>query len=157
MKMLFRKRIIVTYVLFSIIMIAFLSICMSNANTNIALAEDKNDYEEKIYSKVNIEDSFVEDTIIVVLDKEETFKFKEYTPKDFPIIDCVKVVNLMEHTENRVKAQLKAQKTNDWKELKSCIDNNMLIDLETYRGILKITLRERGKDAVIKAIDSLIA
>ena len=137
----------------AVVGLAFIGInCVSE---QVVFAEKIN-VDEKVYPQINIEDDFLDDSIVVVLDKEETFKFIEYSPKNFSGIECIDVRDLMEFTKERVEQQLKAQESNNWKELESCIENNMLIDLNNYRRILKITLKEKSKEAVIKAIDMLM-
>ena len=126
--------------------------CIEN-NSYVVKAEN---FEEKVYPSIKYDDNFADDTVIIVLDKEETFKFKEYSEKDFQEIGCIFAMNLMENTEKLVKKQLEAKKNNDWKELQPYIDNNMLVDLQAYRGLWKLMLAEKSKDNVIKAINILI-
>ena len=133
--------------------VAFVFVVHLGAKDCVVEAED---FGEKIYTSINIEDSFVDNTVIIVLDKEETFKFKEYTEKDFQEVGCIAVMNLMENTEKIVKMQLKAKETKNWKELDPYLENNMLVDLSSYHGMWKLTLFEKSKENVIKSIDVLM-
>ena len=94
--------------------VAFGFVVLLGAKNCVVEAED---FGEKIYPSINIEDNFVDNTVIIVLDKEETFKFRDYTEKDFQEVGCIAVMNLMENTEKIVKMQLKAKETKNWKEL----------------------------------------
>ena len=75
----------------------FLSIFLSFSITNV-YASTLSNYEiieeEKKYYTGNLDDDFSDDRIIIVLSKEETNKFKNYTPQDFPEINCKSVIDL---------------------------------------------------------------
>ena len=70
------------------------------ANDNI---NDETIIEEKIYYQGTLDDNFNYDKIIVVLSKEETNKYKDYTSDDFPEIDCQSVTDLTQSIVNKIK------------------------------------------------------
>ncbi len=141
-------------ILYVILIVSLLSSIVSyNFHGNV---EAETIIDNKIYSKVNIDDNFVEDSIMIVLNKEETFKFKEYSPVDFPDIGCVNVVNIMQNTEKLVKAQVNARNVNDWKLLEYYRENNMLIDQDNFRKVLRISLKEKSKENIVKSIGILM-
>ena len=110
---------------------------------NEATARARTEYypRYRARSTVTIDSEFSEDRINIVLTGEETFKFKEYTPADFPEVSCCcEVVDLTAGTVELVKKQLKAEETGDWSELQPWIDNAMLVDLNKFRRILSIRL-----------------
>ena len=50
--------------------------------------------EEKHYSNVTSNDEFADDSVLVVLNSEASYRVEEYSEKDFLDIDCDKVINL---------------------------------------------------------------
>ena len=103
--------------------------------------------ERKIYSGATIEDDFADDTVLVVLNKEATRKFKTYTPDDFSAVGCKSVENLTEFTEEIAKKQIRSEGKNE--------DDDKKASAESFRTILKLELRERGVENVLKAIRKL--
>ena len=59
--------------------------------------------EEKKYYNGSIEDNFSDNKIIIVLSKEETNKYKNYTISDFPEIDCKSVIDLTSNYNELLK------------------------------------------------------
>jgi len=66
----------------------------ANSINNSETKDEINKLDKKVYYDGSIEDNFTNDTVIIVLNEEETHKFKTYTPKDFSEIDCVSVTDL---------------------------------------------------------------
>ncbi len=98
--------------------------------------------EEKIYYEENIDDDFNNDKVIIVLSKEETNKFKEYTPSDFPEIDCESITDLTNNIIEKIKN-------------KEFVENKSLINLEKFNRILSLELKEKSKKNVLKSIKEL--
>ncbi len=109
------------------------------ANDNI---NDETITEEKIYYQGTLDDNFNYDKIIVVLSKEETNKYKDYTPDDFPEIDCQSVTDLTQSIVNKIKN-------------KEFDENKSLINLEKFNRILSLELKEKSKENVLKSIKEL--
>ena len=108
--------------------------------------------EEKIYSKASQEDDFADDRVVIILNKTATFKFKTYTPEDFPGIDCLLVTDSTEFGMEIVKQQLEAEKTRNWSKLKKRIEMGMLMDVDSFRRIIDLHLAVKSKENVLKAI-----
>ena len=111
--------------------------------------------EEKIYNVATLEDEFADNKVVVVLNKEASMNFKTYTPEDFPEAFISRVDDSTRLTMELVRKQLEAAKTGDWGELKSHIENNMLVDIGNFRRILDLTLRYPGKENVLMTIEHL--
>ena len=98
--------------------------------------------EEKTYNGT-IEDNFSDDKIIIVLSKEETNKYKDYTISDFPEIDCQSVIDL----------------TSNYNELLKNSNNNYndqtLINYEKFNRILCLELNQKSKENVLLGIKEL--
>ena len=47
--------------------------------------------DAKVLCDAILEDDFVDDAVIVVLDEQASQNFRQYTPKDFPEIGCENV------------------------------------------------------------------
>ena len=99
--------------------------------------------EEKTYYNGTIEDNFSDDKIIIVLSKEETNKYKDYTISDFPEIDCQSVIDL----------------TSNYNELLKNSNNNYndqtLINYEKFNRILCLELNQKSKENVLLGIKEL--
>lgn len=109
------------------------------ANDNI---NDESITEEKIYYQGTLDDDFNDDKIIVVLSKEETSKYKDYSLDDFPEIDCESVSDLTQSIVNKIKS-------------KGFDENKSLINLEKFNRILSLELKEKSKENVLKSIKKL--
>ena len=101
---------------------------------------------EKIYCTATIDDNFADDIIIVVLSKDATFSFYEYTSNDFDELGEIIVDELTEKTTEIVKE--KYLYNIDYKDHAVKISDD-------YRRIIKITLLNKGKDKVLDAIKKL--
>ena len=99
--------------------------------------------EEKTYYNGTIEDNLSDDKIIIVLSKEETNKYKDYTISDFPEIDCQSVIDL----------------TSNYNELLKNSNNNYndqtLINYEKFNRILCLELNQKSKENVLLGIKEL--
>ena len=96
--------------------------------------------EDKHYCYASVEDEFVDDSILVVLSKKASYSGKTYNKNDFSTYECVKVDNLTKEA-----SRMAIEKT-----------NNPLINLDNYRCVLRILLREKSKENVLNVINELI-
>lgn len=72
---------------------------INGINTVYAYTENETEAEiskldKKKYYEGSVEDDFADDMVIIVLNEQETHKFKTYAPEDFSEIDCVSVKDL---------------------------------------------------------------
>lgn len=88
-----------------------------------------------------------DDTIVVILTKEETRKFLDYTPKDFADVGAIDVYIPYADTDEYVRRKINGIP----------VDEELNIDFEDYKRLLKITLDKKSKKNVIKAIKTLSA
>lgn len=103
---------------------------------------------EKHYSTVTIDDEFEDDVVIVVFNNATSRKLLEYSPEDFPEIECAKVVD---QTLRDEKAQLRGEEGyrrgeehySDW------------VSVDDYHLSLEITLANPGKQNVLDAVHLL--
>jgi len=147
--------------------------------TEIGFEEDEIIVDKKVYCNRTIEDDFDDKTVLLVFNKEKSIDKDVFTPEDFPEIDCISVEDLSAPTKelidkqrnamqrtNTSAAKLKEQsKNNDtWEKQKKTIPDELLdcdggglylVNPENFRRILKITLREPGKENVLKAVKEL--
>lgn len=99
--------------------------------------------EEKSYYNGTINDDFSDDKIIIVLSKEETNKYKDYTTEDFPEINCKSVIDLTASSSEILKN--KDSKNNE----------KILINREKFNRILCLELNEKSKEEVLLGIKKL--
>ena len=130
---------------------------ISNIFTKIKINATTNNEntEEKVYCTATINDQFTDNTIIIALSNKESLKLKEYQPIDFCDINCTQLEELTKYTTKIVKKQVLASITNNWSELSSRIENNMLIDLDNFHRIFSLTMEEHDKINVLNMIKIL--
>lgn len=87
-----------------------------------------------------MDDDFSNEKIIIVLTKEETNKFREYSIADFAEIDCVSIIDLTGSIYDAVKY-------NNTK--------NTLIDIDNFNRILCLELEDKTKENVLESIKKL--
>lgn len=126
------------------------SVCSFSAAT-----QNKRD---KVYCKAKIEDDFVDNHVLIALDRKTSLEFKEYKATDFAEFNCTKVIDLTKD----VGIIAKAKKNNSFDEL---IKNNpdvlenfdivKSINLDNYRQILCLELQENSKENVLNVIKQL--
>ena len=132
------------------LILVFLSvIVLYTANQN----EVADAYEGEIYGEISGE--FVDDRVVIVLTREASMNFKTYTPEDFAADLFNRVDDSTALTMELVKKQLEAEETGDWSELQLHVENAMLVDVENFRRILDLTLKNPGVENVLTAIEFL--
>jgi len=91
--------------------------------------------EEKIFSNATLDDNFADDKVIIGFNKEASLNIVEYTPSDFPEINCIKVVDATSGTLELINAGM--------------------LDSEKFRRVLALYLAEKSKENVLQAIKLL--
>lgn len=122
------------YKLFLFVICAILlNFVLINLPQNVQAEENIYD----IYENVN----FANDRVIVVINNEESLKFKEYSVSDFPEIELNKVENLSKSLEERIQKQIKGE-------------NNFTttIDITRFRVMLLLHLKNSGRSEVLNSI-----
>ena len=108
---------------------------------------------EKIYCTATLEDKFHDQHVIIVLNKETNFE--PYSVDKFPELGISDCVELTAGMVQLIQQQLEAEKTGNWEPLKRHIELSLLMNTETFRRILRLTLIEKGKSNVLKAVELL--
>lgn len=133
--------------------------------------------DKKVISTATIEDDFADNAILIVLNKEETQKFKSYSKDDFAGLKIAKVEELTAPTAEVVKAKIDStsaikQSEGKTKSYESFSIDSLDItegtgneesgfekltneDVDSFRSILYIELEETGKANVLAAIKQL--
>ncbi|MGD9901715.1 MAG: S8 family serine peptidase [Spirochaetales bacterium] len=144
------------------IIIAFMpvvaNINMSSINTVYANSEtvlseevedEVNELDKKVFYQGTVEDDFADDKVIIVLNEEETHKFKTYAPEDFPEIDCIAIEDLTRYTIDFVEQEIRDREAGkEPKKIKK-------INVTNFRRILSLEIGKKSKEKVIKAIKKL--
>ena len=136
------------------VFIILFCICMISFINNYAFSKTTQ-YVNKEIQCICIEDEFMDDAVIVVLNHNVSLEFIEYNKNDFPEIDCADVEDLTQYTTNIVNLQQEAEKTGDWSKLQERIDNHMLVNIDSFHRILCLRLANPGKENVLSAIVEL--
>ncbi|MCL2522401.1 MAG: S8 family serine peptidase [Erysipelotrichales bacterium] len=105
--------------------------------------------DKKIISSVTIDDNFVDDTIVIVFNKETSFKFGDFSPADFPEIPVKSIENINENATRIVQNQTLS-------EAKGRSDaNDRLINHESFRRVIALKLYDNCKQGVLDAVKIL--
>lgn len=118
------------------------------SDSDIAYLTEENEISESM--TIN---SFADDTVLLVLHESATFN--KHTAESFPEVECLSVQDLTEQTGKLIQRQLAAERSRNWGELKIHVDNNMLVDIKSFRKILSLKLKNKGTESVLSAIDLL--
>jgi len=96
---------------------------------------------------------FADDTVLVVLTNEASLQFIDYTPEDFPEIECAEIEDLSTGKGTKVQAVLRGEQL----EMDSIGARfmNQNIDVDGFRRILSLKLANPGKGNVLRATAAL--
>ena len=114
---------------------------------------------EKTYCTATVDGDFRDDHVIVTFDRATSRKLLDYSPEDFPEIDCVAVSELMPYTKAQLKEMVAIDEVTPYERRYNKNDGNYYSQLDIefdnyYQGIL-ITLANPGKQNVLDAIKLL--
>lgn len=143
-----RKRISLVAFVMAISLAILLTLFMPKGIAFAQAADHGFSAESKIYTRATLKDDFTDDKVIIVLNREITRRFKEYSAEDFSEIDCVAVYDLTSATVQWTEREI--AKRNSASE-------KMLVDIDSFRRILSLELREKSKENVLSAIRLLEA
>ena len=99
-----------------------------------------NDAEYKIYCNSTLEDDFSCDSVIVVLKQDASYTFKQYSKYDFLDVGCIGVEELTKTDTYIIQNDL----------------HNDLVNVDEYRRILLLELKNKSKKNVLETIEILI-
>ena len=85
------------------------------------------------------EEGFSESRVLVVIDRDESLKFNDYSIRDFSEVDCIKITDLTADMKSKTESAVKEGNSGDI----------------SFNRILCLELREHGKDKVLDAIEKL--
>ncbi|MCL2861711.1 MAG: leucine-rich repeat protein [Firmicutes bacterium] len=119
--------------------------------------------EQRVTSRVSLEDSFCDNTIIVTLTGQATRQFLQYTPESFPEIDAVFVSDLTAATVGYAQREITGNSSLFAEEQvqpmgmsimsgQSVQNISMLTDTEVFRRILLIGLTQHCRQNVLSSI-----
>jgi len=145
MKTLIKNKITVAYLAIILIVASALIVALFNRQPFVAHAFEIG-VDAKVVSGATIEENFTDNAVIVVLNGQATRNFRQYTAEDFAEVNAVEVMNLSARTGDLVQRQIAAERTGDRRSIQSYIDNNMLVNTDTFRTILMVQLAERNKE-----------
>jgi len=131
------------FVLINMLFVAIILISFSNVRLFAHEGESnfKKQIEESMISDIAKNGEFSGNRILVVLNKQATSYFKDYSVSDFPEIDISSVEMLTEKSSLSLKKQLLFENEIE--------DDEMKINSEEFRTILCLTLRNSSKENVL--------
>ncbi len=153
-------KILCVSVLLSIYSFALLSVQnIPNNSFDKSFLKEKNNHlfskDEKIKCDATINDDFADDSVIVIMSKEVTFKFEEYSNNYFEITNITDLRKLTNETSKIVENQLLSK---DKSEISMSLSNDTdlsTIEEENFRDILSLKLKNPSKENVLETIKSL--
>ena len=110
------------------------------SNTDITTT-DTVQSDEKVYCDATLEDDFVDDCVVIVINKEYTHKRIDFTPSHFPGVKISSIRSVMSLSKPSNPCPEEADRKNAANE--------------NFREIIEIKLQERGKQNVLDAIKEL--
>lgn len=130
---------------FLFLLIAAILILGINSSSSTIFAEEIVLGEDKIFSTATINDSFAEDSVLVVLKNSTSINPSNYTTASFNEIGITAVENMTVET-----ASLSTRQNSQ-----NIATANNTVSTDDYKPVLKLTLAESGKEKVLEAIDIL--
>ncbi len=115
--------------------------------------------EEIIFCDATMEEDFEDDSLIVIFKNSKSRDLNLYTSKSFPEINVASVNELTTCTKKRITNQRNKtshEKINIKNEILSSCDE-MYVDEDRFHQIVKIELKTKSKDNVLKCIKKLEA
>ena len=154
-----RSRLLIILLFITAIMILSLLFSQGKslyADSNENKFEKNTTNEYVVFGKSSIQENFADDKILVVLNRQETLRFKNWDIDDFPEIDIISVENLTATSENVVNADLTRRKYGETYQTKNVKHvSKSKINAEEFKTILCLTLKNSGKENVLNAIERL--
>ena len=154
-----RSRLLIVLLFITAIMILSLLFSQGKslyADSNENKFEKNTTNEYVVFGKSSIQENFADDKILVVLNRQETLRFKKWDIDDFPEIDIISVENLTATSENVVNADLTRRKYGETYQTKNVKHvSKSKINAEEFKTILCLTLKNSGKENVLNAIERL--
>ena len=129
---------------------------LTQSNTGAAITSNPSNLtlsETKIYSTATAADDFVDNHVLVVLTNEASLQFRDYSPEDFPEIDCLQTEDLTKSVAPMVKMKVDSMKGIQPSSTTSVRVSTQ--DPSAYNQILCLELPTNSKANVIKAIKQL--
>ncbi|MBQ9276398.1 MAG: S8 family serine peptidase [Clostridia bacterium] len=139
----FNMNRIITMFLIIVIIVCISFAMIYPSSIGQVFAESKNNIESKTLE-------FADDRILVVLTGRATKSFRDYTAEDFSDIGVSEVNDLTKLSKEKLRKQLNERDTNNRSN-----DYELTIDKISYRRILCLTLANKGRESVLKAIELL--
>ena len=131
---------------FIVCLCLFLSLALNKIIVNADSIDD-----EKIYCNATLDDNFSDETVCIILTINESLKCKEYDIDDF-------LTNNIEDIGIGEVEELTKESTNMLKEqLENCdeVSENRIINIEKYRRIFSLHLKNKSKENVLKVVHEL--
>jgi len=152
------RIVIITATIFAMMMTLFFTQAQPTFAFKKNMSNENKGYtgESAKLRKVNIDDDFADDTIIVVLTRQETLRFRTYTTGSFPEIDLVSIENLTASSGEIVIADMSRRqlvKTNQARAIMPI--NTMQVRVDEFKTILRLVLKEPSKENVLSSIELL--
>lgn len=117
------------------------------------LPVDAEPMPDETIGSVTMQNDFTDDKVLIVLTHEASLQFINYTPADFPEIECAEIEDLSTGMGRKVQAVLRGEDL----EMDSLGARfmNRNIDVDSFRRILCLKLANPGKGNVLRAVMAL--
>jgi len=111
--------------------------------------------EERIRSEITLDDDFIGGEIMVVLNRQATFRFENYSIESFPELSLSKVEDITRETSIRVEEQLSKLTEYDISRVRNnslTINADSSIEIDSFRRILRLELKDASRENTLRAI-----
>lgn len=130
-----KKKLIILNLLLSFVLLATFN--SGNSKVHATELEHADEF-------VGNNESISNHSIIVILNEEDTYSFKEYNENNFEEYNCISVEELTAYSSEIVKEQLI-----------SATDSVSNIDLNSFRRMLKLTVQATTKNNILNMIEKI--
>jgi subtilisin family serine protease len=118
------------------------------------------------YSTATVDDDFSDDSILIVLNKNATRSYKNYSVDDFPEIGCFEVIDItypikemfldwFEYNIPDTNIEMFLEQLENDSDIDNYTNSELLVNVKEFRSILKVSLNDKSKENVIASINAL--
>ena len=111
--------------------------------------------EERIFSKATMDHDFADDKVLVIMNRQETMRFREYSTRDFTGIGVSEVRELTRSSSIALREQLEGRGSSSLEPRGRDEQRAMEVNADEFRTILSLQLQEPCKQGVLDVIRAL--
>jgi subtilisin family serine protease len=108
--------------------------------------------EERIFNEATLDHEFADDIVLVIMNRQETMRFREYSTNDFAGMGVSEVKELTRSSSIALREQLEGRGSSSLGQRDRDEQRAMEINADEFRTILSLYLQEPSKQRVLDVI-----